>query len=162
MWRVYPCWEGQWVRTQQVWYLRRILHSLCQGNLFFVKSVVNKVLSVLLTYLPSRKIRSEANYLLPWHFFLNFVSILLGFHKEKEEEANKKKSPPQTCRQHLVKHILAEPSFSRGDLTRADKKYIINRCLGERTMKLLMLWSKENCIYSAAERHRVCKVLVLN
>ena len=53
----------------------------------------------------------------------------MGFHKKKEEETNKKKSPPQTCRQHLVKHILAEPSFSRGELTRADKKYIINRCL---------------------------------
>ena len=58
----------------------------------------------------------------------------MGFHKKKEEETNKK-SPPQTCRQHLVKHILAEPSFSRGELTRADKKYIINRCLARADKK---------------------------
>ena len=47
----------------------------------------------------------------------------MGFHKKKEEETNKK-SPPQTCRQHLVKHILAEPSFSHEENLRERAKDI--------------------------------------
>ena len=90
--------------------------------------------------------------------------MLLGFHKKKEEETNKKKSPPQTCRQHLVKHILAEPSFSRGELTRADKKYIINRCLARADNEIaveqgelhLFCCRKTSCVQSA------CSQLIFN
>ena len=88
----------------------------------------------------------------------------MGFHKKKEEETNKKKSPPQTCRQHLVKHILAEPSFSRGELTRADKKYIINRCLARADKEIaveqgelhLFCCRKSSCVQSA------CSQLIFN
>ena len=48
----------------------------------------------------------------------------MGFHKKKEEETNKKKSPPQTCRQHLVKPILAELSFSHEENLRERANYI--------------------------------------
>ena len=121
---------------------------------------MNKVLSVLLTYLPSRKIRSEGNYLLQLHLYLNLYQYGWEF-KKKEEETNKKKSPPQTCRQHLVKPILAEPSFSRGELTRADKKYIIiDRCLARADNEIaveqgelhLFCCRKTSCVQSACSQ----------
>ena len=48
----------------------------------------------------------------------------MGFHKKKKEETNKKKSPPQTCRQHLVKPILPESSFSHDENLRERAKDI--------------------------------------
>ena len=73
--------------------------SLRKGNLFFVKSVVNKVLSVLLTYLPSRKIRSEGNYLLEFQLCLNFYQYGWDFIKRKKRR--------QIRRSHRHKHVVS-------------------------------------------------------